>query len=138
MGSIRGSEELPKFVFHLEKGATFLTSFAIDTSVSVKDFSEILSGFIKLAETRLSKKQKQLLLLAHELLQYESMTLNSLIEKISKQLKMSPSTVKWNINVLRKAGLLEGGNVINKGLPAYLTQGGKMLAQYLRKKLTNI
>lgn len=134
MGSTGRSEGLPKFVFHLEKGVAFLTSFAIGISVSAKDFSEILTVFIKLAETRLSKKQKQLLLLAHKLLQHEKMTLNSLIEKISKELKMPPSTVKWNVNVLRKAGLLQGGNENNKGLPACLTPGGKLLAQYLQEK----
>lgn len=133
MGSTSIDEVLLKFVPRTEEIAIHLTSFNLDVRTFVQKFSEILSAFIRLAELRLSRKQKQLLLLADELLQCNNMTLNSLIEEISREIKMPVSTVKWNVNVLKKAGLIEGGEKDSKGLPARLTQGGKILAKYLRK-----
>jgi len=121
-------------VFHGED-STFSTSFDLGIHTFTRGFSEILSAFIKLADSRLSRKQKRLLLLADEFLQYENMSLNSLVEKISKELKMPFSTVKWNINVLRKTGLIDGGRKESKGLPARLTLGGKILVEYFRKIL---
>lgn len=134
MGFTSVNEELLKFVFH-EKATIFSTSFNIDIHTLARGFSEILSAFIKLAESRLSRKQKRLLLLADEFLRYENMSLNSLVEKISKELKMPFSTVKWNINILRKTGLIDGGRKENKGLPARLTLGGKILVEYFRRFL---
>ncbi|MHA1628120.1 MAG: hypothetical protein ACTSW6_03525 [Candidatus Baldrarchaeia archaeon] len=57
-----------KFVFH-EKTTIFSTSFNIDIHTFIRSFSEILSAFIKLAESKLSGKQKRLPLLADEFLQ---------------------------------------------------------------------
>ncbi len=133
MGSTSIDEEILKFMPHTEENTVHLTSFDLDAHVFTESFLEVLSAFVKLAEFRLSKKQKQLLLVADEFLRCENMTLNSLIEEISRELKMPSSTVKWNINVLKKVGLIEGGRKDNKGLPARLTQGGKILAEYLRK-----
>jgi len=134
VGFTSANEGPLKFVFH-EKATIFSTSFNKDIHTFTRGFSEILSAFIKLAESRLSRKQKRLLLLADEFLQYENMSLNSLVEKISKELKMPFSTVKWNINILRKAGLIDGGRKENRGLPARLTLGGKILVEYFRKFL---
>ncbi len=134
MGFINADEGPLKFVFHGED-TIFSTSFDLDIHTFIRSFSEILSAFIKLAESKLSRKQKRLLLLADEFLQYENMSLNSLVEKISKELKIPFSTVKWNINILRKSGLIDGGRKESKGLPARLTLGGKILAEYFRKIL---
>jgi len=122
-----------KFVFHEVGSATLSTNFNLNLRTLTKGFSEVLTAFMKLAEFRLSDKQKQLLPLADEFLKHKEMSLNSLVEKISKELKMSFSTVKWNMNVLKKTGLIDGGRKNSKGLPARLTLGGKILVEYLRK-----
>lgn len=83
MGFTSVNEEPLKFVFH-EKATIFSTSFNIDRHTLARGFSEILSAFIKLVESRLSRKQKCLLLLADEFLRYENMSLNSLVEKCPK------------------------------------------------------
>ncbi|MEX2702512.1 MAG: hypothetical protein Q6368_005565 [Candidatus Baldrarchaeota archaeon] len=42
---------------------------------------------------------------------------------MSKELKMPFSTVKWNINILRKTGLIDGGRKENRGIASTVNAG---------------
>ena len=86
---------------------------------------------LELAQSVLSEKQKFLLVSASEELRYDSMTLTRLCETLSRGLKMSYSTVKWNMKRLRVLKLLYGGTEHSKGVRAELTPLGRLIASML-------
>ena len=96
---------------------------------------ELEEALIRFAMTRLTEKQR--LLLRHIALHYnghnEDLTLTSLIDKLSSELKMSRSTVRWNLIGLRDAGLIHAGSRDNKGVPVRLTEAGLLVASELIK-----
>lgn len=83
---------------------------------------------LELAQSVLSEKQKFLLVSASEELRNDSMTLTRLCERLSRGLRMSYSTVKWNIKRLRVLKLLCGGTENSKGVCAQLTPLGHLIA----------
>jgi len=94
-------------------------------------FSIVMRSFVRLAQFRLSTKQKLLLKKSKTLLSSRKMTLTSLAEYLSTELNLAHSTVKWNLRALRDVGLLKGGDVNEKGINAELTLAGALLVESL-------
>lgn len=82
------------------------------------------------ASTRLTRKQRTLLRWLSE--EYREETVyTTLIERISEDLSIPKSTVRWNLRGLREAGLIRAGDKENKGIPARLTDMGRIVAEYV-------
>lgn len=55
----------------------------------------------------------------------------SLIGKLSERHRISPSTLRWNVNCLHKLGLINCGTYQKKGIPAKLTDSGLVVQKIL-------
>lgn len=53
-----------------------------------------------------------------------------LIERLSEDLRIPKSTVRWNLRGLRDASLIRAGDRENKGVPVRLTEAGRLMASY--------
>jgi DNA-binding MarR family transcriptional regulator len=51
-----------------------------------------------------------------------------LIDRLSDDLRVPRSTVRWNMKGLREAGLINAGDRETKGIPVSLTDTGRMMA----------
>ncbi|MBD3205311.1 hypothetical protein GF319_03070 [Candidatus Bathyarchaeota archaeon] len=86
-------------------------------------------ALITSATTKLTQKQR--IILKWLILQYDgSEVYTNLINKISKDLDIPESTVRWNMRGLREADLIEAGTKDNKGIPVSLTTMGRIMANY--------
>ncbi|MEM3703148.1 MAG: hypothetical protein QXX79_01805 [Candidatus Bathyarchaeia archaeon] len=86
----------------------------------MKTFGEILDT---LAKKNISVKQLEYLPKVEEnsgLLYYQ------LVNKLSTEQQIPRSTVRWNLNKLRDAGMIIAGNKNFKGLPVRLTEKGEI------------
>jgi len=92
-------------------------------------FSILKQSFIRLAQCRLSSKQKLLLKKSKNMLSSHKMTLTALAEFLSTELNLPHSTIKWNLRTLRDMGLLSAGDANEKGINAKLTLAGALLAE---------
>lgn len=92
-------------------------------------FSILKRSFIRLAQCRLSSKQKLLLKKSKKQLSSHEMTLTALAEFLSTELNLPHSTIKWNLRTLRDMGLLTAGDANEKGINAKLTLAGALLAE---------
>jgi hypothetical protein len=116
-------------------GATPFASF----SSSLDSFSgnlgvKLVEGLFEMAQSILTDKQKSLLLSASSELRWNSMTLTRLCERLSRELEMSYSTVKWNIKRLTMMRLLSGGTENAKGAKAQVTALGHLIASILNQE----
>jgi DNA-binding transcriptional ArsR family regulator len=109
--------------------------FLGDRKGSTTSFQSLASSFFRLAETRLSDTQKQVLRMSHKVLTFHELTLTALAELVSRSSSLAYSTVKWNLRALKNMGLLTGGNLDSKGQRACLTNEARMLAEYLGENL---
>jgi hypothetical protein len=94
-------------------------------------FSILKQSFIRLAQCRLSSKQKLLLKKSKNLLSSHKMTLTALAEFLSTELNLPHSTIKWNLRTLRDMDLLTAGDANEKGINAKLTLAGILLCEKL-------
>ena len=79
---------------------------------------------------RLTEKQRAILRWLGE--KYEDkMVYTVLIERLSFELGVPKSTVRWNLRRLREAGVIRAGDKDNKGIPVGLSEMGRILADYL-------
>ena len=53
------------------------------------------------------------------------------LERLSGELGIPKSTVRWNLRGLREAGLIRAGDRENKGIPVVLTEMGQLMAEYM-------
>jgi DNA-binding transcriptional ArsR family regulator len=102
-----------------------------------KSGGNLAEHLIDLAQSILTERQKSLLVSAVQELRWNSMTLTRLCEKLSRELKMSYSTVKWNMKRLTEMKLLLGGTEESKGIEARPTTLGCVIASMLTKTETN-
>ncbi|MFP3951630.1 MAG: hypothetical protein ACLFVP_05790 [Candidatus Bathyarchaeia archaeon] len=92
----------------------FIMTRALETATSIK----------------LTEKQRMILQWLKE--KYSDPDIyTKLIEKISTELKIAKSTVRWNLRGLREADLIEAGSKDNKGIPVSLTSTGRIMANYI-------
>jgi len=54
-----------------------------------------------------------------------------LIERLSRELGVPRSTVRWNLRGLRETGLIRAGDKENKGIPVELTYMGRVMSEYI-------
>jgi len=80
--------------------------------------------------------RKQLEMLLH-LSENEGMLFYKVVDKLADERELHESTIRWNLNKLRKAGLFTAGNKNNKGIPLELTPSGKMVALQYAKAIKN-
>jgi DNA-binding transcriptional ArsR family regulator len=78
---------------------------------------------------RLTEKQRIMLRIVSEV-QGETLY-TTLIERVSEELDIPRSTVRWNLKGLRDAGLIAAGDRDNKGVPVRLTETGRVMASVI-------
>ena len=72
---------------------------------------------------KLTRRQKQILVQVY--LRYDgNATLTSLARELSAYLNIPESTVKWNLRLLRDAGLIRAGSYKEKNVPVRLSKAG--------------
>lgn len=111
----------------------FLKSLdALEESINIhfKDLYELEGALDAALSIRLTRKRRSLLRWLVEDYKDE-MVYTALIEKISKDLKIPRSTVRWNLRGLRDAGLITAGDRENKGMPVRLTKRGEIMANLI-------
>lgn len=57
-----------------------------------------------------------------------------LVNKLSVELHVPKSTVRWNLSKLRDSGLVTAGNKDVKGIPVQLTEKGRVTLQIMEGK----
>lgn len=88
----------------------------------------------QLAKTRLTEKQQLLLLASNQTLRYyPDLSPTALADRLSRKLCMPLSTTKFNLKVLKEAGLLETKPSSKWRTSTSLSFGGKLLTQLLSK-----
>lgn len=100
----------------------------MDCKTICRVFVELLDA---LAKKQLSGKQLRYLSKVrenHGLLYYQ------LVNKLSAEQRVPKSTVKWNLNKLRDAGMIVAGNKEAKGVPVKLTEKGEITLLILEGK----
>lgn len=102
---------------------------ALEESVRrhLSQLSRLEQALITAASTRLTEKQCTILRwLTH---QYrEKAVYTVLIQRLSEELGIPESTVRWNLKGLREADLINAGTKDNKGVPVSLTDMGRIMA----------
>lgn len=94
-----------------------------------RKLNKLEQALVASANTKLTEKQRTIL--KWLTLQYEgSEVYTNLINKISNELDIPESTVRWNMRGLREAELIEAGTKENKGIPVSLTNMGRIMANY--------
>ncbi len=93
----------------------------------------VSKALVLLAEKKLTRRQKLVLIRVYELGGYRSMT--GLAERLSRELKMPISTAKWCLRELRDMMLLKGGSAEEKGVKCMLTPAGLLVAKHLKKRI---
>jgi DNA-binding MarR family transcriptional regulator len=86
-------------------------------------------AFTTAATTKLTDKQRTILhWLTHN---YNEKTVyTTLIQRLSDELGIPESTVRWNLKGLRETDLINAGTKDNKGVPVTLTEKGRIMAAY--------
>jgi hypothetical protein len=92
---------------------------------------KLVKQLLRMAKSVLTDRQKSLLVSAVQELRWNSMTLTRLCGKLSCEMKMSYSTVKWNVRRLTTMKLLLGGTETSKGVEARPTTLGCLMASML-------
>lgn len=91
---------------------------------------ELEHTLVKLALLKLTKLQKRLLLELYRNGNGDH-TLSSLVRKLSVELGIPESTLKWSLRGLRDIGLIASGNIEVKGIPVSLTYAGMIVAKHI-------
>jgi predicted transcriptional regulator len=99
-------------------------------------FTELLLqlalAFTQLAKTRLTKKQLSLLFSARQTLEYHPhLSPTGLADHLARKSRMPLSTTKFNLRVLKTAGLLEAKRTQTLRTTARLSFGGQLLTHLL-------
>lgn len=94
-----------------------------------RQLSRLEQALITAASTKLTEKQCTILRwLTHHY--SEKAVYTVLIQRLSDELGIPESTVRWNLKGLRDADLINAGTKENKGVPVSLTEMGRIMASY--------
>jgi len=88
-----------------------------------------------MAKRRLSMKQLEYLAKVKE---NSGLLFYQLVNKLSGELHVPKSTVRWNISKLRDYGMIIAGNRDSKGIPVELTEKGKIALLVLEKDVLEL
>lgn len=95
-----------------------------------KEFYAMEQALLEATTNRFTEKQRRFLRWLSE--EYSERTVyTGLIERLSDDLGIPKSTVRWNLRGLREAGLIRAGDRENKGIPVGLTEMGRLLAEHI-------
>jgi DNA-binding transcriptional ArsR family regulator len=95
---------------------------------------QLADAFARLARTRLTTKQRKLLLATRTALGHRpTHSLSALADHLSRNLQMPLSTVKFNLAVLRRAGLLQSRCLPKRGNTVTLSAAAQLLARLLQE-----
>ena len=93
---------------------------------------QLAEALAQLARTRLTRKQRQLLAASKTALgHHPTLSLSALADHLSRNLPMPLSTVKFNLSVLREAGLLRNRCLAKRRNTVSLSPAGRLLVQML-------
>ncbi len=91
-------------------------------------------AFTQLANTRLTKKQRHLLFATRQALRYHpNLSHTALADYLARKLNLPLSTTKFNLKVLKDAGLLDSKPTNKRRTTASLSFGGQLLTHLLPK-----
>jgi DNA-binding MarR family transcriptional regulator len=91
-----------------------------------REFYAIEAALEATSSRRLTGKQRKMLRIVAET-QGETIY-TTLIDRVSDDLEIPKSTVRWNLKGLRDSGLITAGDRDNKGVPVRLTETGRVMA----------
>jgi DNA-binding MarR family transcriptional regulator len=77
------------------------------------------------SERKLTDKQRAMLQIISEA--DGSQLYTTLIDRLSVEMGIPQSTVRWNLKGLRDVGLIQAGDRDNKGIPVRLTEKGRIM-----------
>ncbi|MDI9644114.1 MAG: hypothetical protein QFX35_02705 [Candidatus Verstraetearchaeota archaeon] len=90
---------------------------------------------MKLAERAMTEAQQQILqYILFTQASGEPRTYSWYVKTLSRDLNLPESTVKWSLNNLRNACLIESGTANRRGIPLRLTYPGALVAGRISKK----
>ncbi len=96
------------------------------------NFQQLANAFTLLAKTRLTKKQRFLLFATRQALRYHSdLSPTALAEYLARNWQLPLSTTKFNLKVLKNAGLLLTNPSRTQRTTLSLSFGGQLLLQRL-------
>ena len=95
-----------------------------------KEYYTMERALMEASSDQLTEKQRAILRWLGEKYEEEKVY-TVLIERLSLELGVPRSTVRWNLRGLREAGLIIAGDRENKGIPVGLSGMGRVLADYL-------
>lgn len=99
----------------------------------IESLKELERELASLASLGLTGKQRGLLRWLAE--RYEGgLNYTALIARLSEEMGIPSSTIRWNLRNLRDRGLIVAGNRENKGIPVKLTRKGRLIAEQLIKR----
>jgi DNA-binding transcriptional ArsR family regulator len=104
---------------------------ALEESVQrhYNQLSQLEQALVTATSTKLTEKQRTILRwLTHNY--REKAVYTVLIQRLSEELGIPESTVRWNLKGLRDAYLINAGTKENKGVPVSLTEMGRVMASY--------
>jgi hypothetical protein len=90
-----------------------------------REFSAIEAALETSSNRRLTEKQRIMLRIVAEV--QEETLYTTLIDRVSDELEIPKSTVRWNLKGLRDSGLIAAGDRDNKGVPVRLTETGRVI-----------
>ncbi|MEM4576178.1 MAG: hypothetical protein QW701_01805 [Candidatus Nezhaarchaeales archaeon] len=96
---------------------------------------ELEFALTRLALMKLTKLQKILLLRLYSE-DCNDYTLSSLVRKLSTELEVPESTLKWSLRGLRDMGLITSGGKDAKGIPVSLTYAGLIVAKNIAEGIS--
>jgi hypothetical protein len=101
-------------------------------SLSEQVVLQLAAALAQFASARLTKKQRKLLVASHASLRHHpTLSLSTLADHLSRTLPMPLSTVKFNLAVLRKAGLLRNACLAKRHHSASLSLAARLLVELL-------
>lgn len=95
---------------------------------------QLANAFTLLAKTRLTEKQRNLLFAARQALRFHpDFSPTALADYLARKLHLPLSTTKFNLKVLKNAGLFDTNSSRKQGYRISLSYGGQLLTQLLPK-----
>ena len=91
-----------------------------------RELSAVEGALEVASERRLTEKQRAMLRVVSTV--QDDTIYTSLIDKVSEEMSIPRSTVRWSLKGLRDSGLIYAGDRDNKGVPVRLTEAGRVMA----------
>jgi len=99
-------------------------------TLQYKEFYTVREVLIASASASFTQKQRNILRwLAENRL--EGLVYTVLIDRLSVNLDIPKSTIRWNLRGLRESGLIMAGDREHKGIPVRLTVMGELIVEHL-------